>query len=119
MNHQHRKCPCGAIYRRTHVMASRREVDSFECSVCGETLESWNSAWVPSSSIALRRSTRLRVTAETDRQSSADDRPHGAVCKMVPLENAGECPFCAAQGSWILTTSYCENHPERQKVSEN
>jgi hypothetical protein len=48
MNDQQRKCPCGAIYRRTHVMAPRREVDSFECAVCGATLETWNSAWVPS-----------------------------------------------------------------------
>jgi len=29
-------------------MAPAREVNSFECSHCGETLESWNSAWVPS-----------------------------------------------------------------------
>jgi hypothetical protein len=29
-------------------MAPTREVDSFECAYCGDTLESWNSAWVPS-----------------------------------------------------------------------
>ena len=45
---QHRHCKCGAIYRRTESMAPAREVNSFECSHCGETLESWNSAWVPS-----------------------------------------------------------------------
>jgi hypothetical protein len=28
-------------------MASSREIDSFECVVCGTTLESWTSAWVP------------------------------------------------------------------------
>ena len=28
-------------------MAAAREVNSFECSVCGETMETWNSAWVP------------------------------------------------------------------------
>jgi hypothetical protein len=28
-------------------MASAREESSFACAVCGETLESWNSAWVP------------------------------------------------------------------------
>jgi hypothetical protein len=28
-------------------MAQSREMDSFECSMCGETLETWNSAWVP------------------------------------------------------------------------
>jgi hypothetical protein len=25
-----------------------REIASFECAVCGQTLESWNTAWVPS-----------------------------------------------------------------------
>jgi hypothetical protein len=47
MDEQHRKCRCGAIYHRTHAMASRREMSSFECSVCGATLDSWNTAWVP------------------------------------------------------------------------
>ena len=28
-------------------MAPRRELNSFECAHCGHTLESWNSAWVP------------------------------------------------------------------------
>ena len=28
-------------------MASGREINSFECSVCGATIESWNTAWVP------------------------------------------------------------------------
>jgi hypothetical protein len=28
-------------------MAPRREVNCFECLVCGDTMESWNSAWVP------------------------------------------------------------------------
>lgn len=45
---QHRHCKCGAIYRRTEAMAPRREVDSFECAICDETLETWNTAWVPS-----------------------------------------------------------------------
>jgi hypothetical protein len=39
-------CPCGAVYRRTESMAKSREIDSFECTVCGETTESWNTAWV-------------------------------------------------------------------------
>jgi hypothetical protein len=47
MNEQHRTCRCGAIYRRTEGMAPERQVDSFECSECGVTLESWNTAWVP------------------------------------------------------------------------
>jgi hypothetical protein len=29
-------------------MAPSRELNSFECTHCGETLESWNTAWVPS-----------------------------------------------------------------------
>jgi len=28
-------------------MAPGREIASFECSLCGTTLESWNTAWVP------------------------------------------------------------------------
>ena len=43
----HRSCTCGAVYRRTEAMAPVREIASFECSVCGLTLENWNSAWVP------------------------------------------------------------------------
>jgi len=42
-----RTCECGAVYRRTESLASMREIDSFECAVCGTTLESWNTAWVP------------------------------------------------------------------------
>jgi hypothetical protein len=45
---QHRHCKCGAVYRRTEQMAPRREMSSFECAICGDTLESWNTAWVPS-----------------------------------------------------------------------
>jgi hypothetical protein len=47
MDDHHRKCQCGAIYRRSHAMAPTREMSSFECSVCGATLESWNTTWVP------------------------------------------------------------------------
>jgi hypothetical protein len=28
-------------------MAPSREIDSFECTVCGVTLEKWDTAWVP------------------------------------------------------------------------
>jgi hypothetical protein len=38
---------CGAIYHRTEAMAPSREIDSFECTACGATLEKWDSAWVP------------------------------------------------------------------------
>jgi hypothetical protein len=43
----HRSCQCGAVYRRTETMAKSRVIASFECAVCGSTLESWNMAWVP------------------------------------------------------------------------
>jgi hypothetical protein len=28
-------------------MAKTREFASFECSVCGATMETWHAAWVP------------------------------------------------------------------------
>ena len=28
-------------------MAPSREIDSFECTACGVTLENWDTAWVP------------------------------------------------------------------------
>ena len=28
-------------------MAPERQIASFECSLCNTTLETWNSAWVP------------------------------------------------------------------------
>ena len=43
----HRYCKCGAVYRRTESMANAREIASFECQICGDTLETWNMAWVP------------------------------------------------------------------------
>jgi hypothetical protein len=42
-----RQCRCGAIYHRTEAMAASREIDSFECTACGVTLEKWDTAWVP------------------------------------------------------------------------
>jgi hypothetical protein len=42
-----RQCRCGAIYHRTEAMAATREIDSFECTACGVTLETWDTAWVP------------------------------------------------------------------------
>ena len=43
----HRSCKCGAVYDRSEHMVAEREISSFECAVCGETIENWNSAWVP------------------------------------------------------------------------
>jgi hypothetical protein len=44
----HRSCKCGAVYSRSEAMAPARQINSFECSVCGVTMEHWNTAWVPS-----------------------------------------------------------------------
>jgi hypothetical protein len=43
----HRSCKCGAVYGRSEAMAPARQIDSFECSICGASMESWNTAWVP------------------------------------------------------------------------
>jgi hypothetical protein len=43
----HRFCKCGAVYDRSEHIAEAREISSFECVVCGKTIENWNSAWVP------------------------------------------------------------------------
>jgi hypothetical protein len=43
----HRSCKCGAVYDRSEHIAEAREISSFECAVCGKTIENWNSAWVP------------------------------------------------------------------------
>jgi len=45
-SHQ-RYCQCGAVYERSEGMAPARQISSFECSVCGTTMETWNTAWVP------------------------------------------------------------------------
>ena len=36
-----------AVYDRSEHIAEAREISSFECAVCGATIENWNSAWVP------------------------------------------------------------------------
>jgi hypothetical protein len=43
----HRSCKCGAAYDRSEHIVEAREISSFECAVCGETIENWNSTWVP------------------------------------------------------------------------
>jgi hypothetical protein len=43
----HRSCRCGAVYDRSEHIVESREISSFECDVCGMTIENWNSAWVP------------------------------------------------------------------------
>jgi hypothetical protein len=43
----HRSCQCGVLYDRSEAIAPERQVGSFDCRLCGTTLESWNSANVP------------------------------------------------------------------------
>jgi hypothetical protein len=43
----YRSCKCGAVYDRSEHIIEAREISSFECAVCGKTIENWNSAWVP------------------------------------------------------------------------
>ena len=31
------------VYDRTELVALRREIESFDCKLCGTTLESWNN----------------------------------------------------------------------------
>lgn len=38
---------CGSVYRRTQRMSGIREANSFKYTLCSDTLEPWDSAWVP------------------------------------------------------------------------
>jgi len=35
-----RKYQCGAVYDRPEQVAQRREIESFDCKLCGTTVES-------------------------------------------------------------------------------
>jgi hypothetical protein len=41
------KCKCGAVYERTEEKVIFRDQDSFQCRLCGETLETWSSSRIP------------------------------------------------------------------------
>ncbi len=47
MTDRHRTRLCGAVDQRTEAMAPGRQMDSFQCTVCNATLETWNTTWVP------------------------------------------------------------------------
>jgi hypothetical protein len=64
-----RQCKCGAIYHRTEAMAASREIDSFECTACGATLETWDSAWVPT-----YRLIAIKPEAQADTRAPTGDR---------------------------------------------
>jgi hypothetical protein len=67
-----RQCRCGAIYHRTEAMAASREIDSFECTACGATLEKWDTAWVPT----YRRiaDTAIESGEQADTRAQSGDR---------------------------------------------
>ena len=72
MTEKQRQCRCGAIYHRTEAMAASREIDSFECTACGVTLETWDTAWVPT----YRRIAEpaIEPDQQADMRAQADDR---------------------------------------------
>ena len=41
----HRSCKCEAVCSRTVSMTKSSEVANLECSLCGSTLVSWNTAF--------------------------------------------------------------------------
>jgi hypothetical protein len=65
MSVAYRTCKCGAVYDRSEHIAEAREISSFECAVCGATIENWNSAWVP----------RYRFIACPAREAELTDHP--------------------------------------------
>jgi hypothetical protein len=60
----HRSCKCGAVYDRSEHMVADREISSFECAVCGKTIENWNSSSI---SIHCRSSSGCRITGRPKR----------------------------------------------------
>ena len=79
MIEKQRQCRCGAIYHRTEAMAPSREIDSFECVACGTTLESWDTAWVPTYRLISE------PVAEPDTESA---RRSDAACKTTPPQQS-------------------------------
>ena len=60
----HRSCKCGAVYDRSEHMVADREISSFECAVCGKTIENWNSSSI---SIHCQSSSGCRITGRPKR----------------------------------------------------
>jgi hypothetical protein len=99
----HRACKCGAIHRRTESMADGREIDLFQCDICGEILESWtNTAWVPHWRLIAGPvrppETPKRTRAATRRKietglAQARQRPLGR--HSMPLPRLRASGFCA------------------------
>ena len=69
MTEKQRQCRCGAIYHRTEAMAASREIDSFECTACGATLETWDTAWVPTYRLVTEPANKPDEQADTRAQT--------------------------------------------------
>lgn len=72
MIEKRRQCRCGATYHRTEAMAPSREIDSFECTACGVTLEKWDTAWVPTYRLIAKPA--IEIAEQADTPAQADDR---------------------------------------------
>ena len=40
-------CECGAVYARYYEKVMFRDKDSYECSLCNRTLDTWNGSRIP------------------------------------------------------------------------
>ena len=69
MTEKQRQCRCGALYHRTEAMAASREIDSFECTACGATLETWDTAWVPTYRLIAEPAIKAEEQADTRAQT--------------------------------------------------
>ena len=52
-------------------MAPSREIDSFECTACGTTLETWDTAWVPT--YRLIAEPAIKITAPANKPEDQAD----------------------------------------------
>jgi hypothetical protein len=48
------RCSCGAVYERETHKLQYRDHDSYECRICGETLETWNGSVIPEFKLVQR-----------------------------------------------------------------
>lgn len=85
MSSVHRACKCGAVYDRSAHIVEQREISSFECAVCGATIENWNSAWVPRFRFIARDREQLTIPSA---HKTASVRRH-----LMPLETSRRVRF--------------------------
>jgi cold shock protein len=81
-------------------MAESREISSFECAVCGATIENWNSAWVP----------RYRFIAGPARMPNEKAIPKALsrrtpICTRAKLASEkGRCEMATGTVKWFNAT---------------